>query len=38
LLDFADEAFATNPHQPLAQLARERGWPILDWRDGNPAT
>lgn len=33
LLDFADEAFATNPHSPLAQLARARGWQILDWRE-----
>lgn len=32
LLEFADEAFATNPHPPLAKLARERGWQILDWR------
>ena len=38
LLTFADEAFATNPHPPLARLAREKGWQILDWRDGNPAT
>jgi len=38
LLDFADEAFATNPHKPLERLARERGWSILDWRDGNRAT
>ncbi|APG63604.1 hypothetical protein LPB140_05310 [Sphingorhabdus lutea] len=32
LLDFADEAFATNPHGPLHQLAVEKGWAILDWR------
>jgi HAD superfamily hydrolase (TIGR01490 family) len=38
LLSFADEAFATNPHPPLARLAREKGWPILNWRDGDPAT
>lgn len=38
LLAFADEAFATNPHKPLERLARERGWSILDWRDGDPAT
>lgn len=38
LLGFADEAFATNPHPPLAKLAAERGWTILDWRDGDPAT
>jgi HAD superfamily hydrolase (TIGR01490 family) len=38
LLGFADEAFATNPHPPLKRLAQEKGWQILDWRDGNPAT
>ena len=38
LLDFADEPFATNPHPPLARLAAERGWPILDWRDGDLTT
>jgi HAD superfamily hydrolase (TIGR01490 family) len=38
LLSFADEPFATNPHRPLAQLARERGWPIIDWRDGDLRT
>lgn len=38
LLSFADEAFATNPHPPLERLAREKGWQILDWRDGDPAT
>jgi HAD superfamily hydrolase (TIGR01490 family) len=32
LLGFADEAFATNPHAPLAKLAALRGWTILDWR------
>jgi HAD superfamily hydrolase (TIGR01490 family) len=32
LLAFADEAFATNPHPPLAKLAKQRGWVILDWR------
>ncbi|WP_326525477.1 HAD family hydrolase [Sphingomonas sp.] len=30
--DWADEAFAVNPHAPLRALAAERGWPILDWR------
>jgi HAD superfamily hydrolase (TIGR01490 family) len=35
LLSFADEPFATNPHPPLARLARAKGWPILDWRDGD---
>ncbi len=28
----ADEAFAINPHAPLAAMARERGWTMLDWR------
>ena len=32
LLSFADEAFATNPHGPLAALASSKGWSILDWR------
>ncbi len=32
LLEFADEAYATNPHPPLAHLAKQRGWAILDWR------
>jgi HAD superfamily hydrolase (TIGR01490 family) len=30
-LAFADEAFATNPHAPLRELAGKRGWPVLDW-------
>ncbi len=38
LLSFADEPFATNPHPPLARLAAERGWPVLDWRDGDFST
>jgi HAD superfamily hydrolase (TIGR01490 family) len=32
LLNYADEPFATNPHGPLARLAKTKGWPILDWR------
>lgn len=32
LLAFADEAFATNPHQPLAEMARANNWEIIDWR------
>ncbi len=32
LLAFADEAYATNPHQPLAQMAVANGWEIIDWR------
>lgn len=31
LLDFADEPTATNPHRPLAEMAKERGWPIAHW-------
>jgi HAD superfamily hydrolase (TIGR01490 family) len=38
LLSFADEPFATNPHPPLAKLAAEKGWPVLDWRDGDLST
>lgn len=30
--DWADEAFPVNAHGPLRRLARERGWPLLDWR------
>lgn len=30
--DWADQAFAVNPHPPLRRLAGERGWPVLDWR------
>ncbi len=32
LLEFADEAYATNPHEPLRKLAADRGWKIIDWR------
>jgi len=32
LLDFADEAYATNPHPPLAELAAKKGWQLIDWR------
>lgn len=31
MLDFADEAYAANPHAPLARLAQERRWTRLDW-------
>ena len=31
MLEFADEAFAANPHKPLARLAKARGWPRVDW-------
>lgn len=32
LLAFADEAYATNPHLPLAEMAKANGWEIIDWR------
>lgn len=32
LLAYADEAYATNPHEPLAEMARANGWEIIDWR------
>lgn len=31
MLEFADEAFAANPHKPLAALAEQRGWHRVDW-------
>lgn len=31
-LEWADEAFAVNPHRQLRTLARTRGWTVLDWR------
>ena len=31
MLEFADEAFASNPHPPLAKMAAERGWTRVDW-------
>ncbi len=31
-LEWADEAFAVNPHKPLAELAHIRGWTRFDWR------
>lgn len=31
MLEFADEAYATNPHPPLAILAEKRGWQRFDW-------
>ncbi len=30
--DWADEPIAVNPSRKLRARARERGWPILDWR------
>lgn len=38
LLEFADEAFATNPHPPMLNLARARGWEILDWRQAKSSS
>ena len=32
-LGWADEAFAVNPHKPLAELAQAKGWTVLDWRE-----
>jgi HAD superfamily hydrolase (TIGR01490 family) len=32
LLNYADEPFATNPHSPLADLAKSKGWAVIDWR------
>jgi HAD superfamily hydrolase (TIGR01490 family) len=31
-LDWADAAFAVNPHGALRRLAPSKGWAILDWR------
>ena len=33
VMDWADEPFAVNAHGPLRQLAKLRGWPVLD-REG----
>ena len=30
---WSDEAFATNAHERLIQLAETEGWEVLDWRD-----
>ena len=30
---WSDEAFATNPHDRLARVARDSGWEVLEWRD-----
>ena len=30
-LEWADEAYAVNPHGPLRRLAVAKGWHILDW-------
>ncbi len=31
MLEFADIPFASNPHKPLARLARMNGWKRVDW-------
>ncbi len=31
MLEFADQAFAANPHKPLEKLARARGWTVVEW-------
>ncbi len=31
VLEWADEAIATNPHAGLRAVARQRGWTIVDW-------
>ncbi len=31
VMEWADEAFATNPSAKMRALATKRGWPILDW-------
>lgn len=30
-LEWADEAYAVNPHPPLRRMAKARGWAVLDW-------
>ncbi len=32
VFDWADEPMPVNAHAPLKALAKQRGWPILDWR------
>lgn len=32
MLDWADEGFAVNAHEPLRRLAAEKGWVAFDWR------
>jgi len=32
MLEFADEAIATTPSPALRELAKQRGWAIVDWR------
>ena len=30
-LEYADEGFATNAHPPLREMAKARGWTVVDW-------
>ncbi|MBO9518169.1 MAG: HAD-IB family hydrolase [Porphyrobacter sp.] len=30
--EWADEAFAVNPSPKMEALARQKGWPVIDWR------
>jgi HAD superfamily hydrolase (TIGR01490 family) len=34
MLEMADEAFVTNAHLPMRVVAKEKGWPELDWPEG----
>lgn len=34
MLELADEAFVTNAHMPMRLVARQKGWPELDWPAG----
>jgi phosphoserine phosphatase len=33
LFDWADVRVAANPHRPLRQVARARGWTVVDWAE-----
>lgn len=35
MLELADEAFVTNAHLPMRAVARQKGWPELDWPAGD---
>ena len=35
LLERCDDPVAVNPGRALRRLARERGWPVLDWRSAS---
>lgn len=38
LLEHSEEPFAVNPGRSLRRLAREKGWPVLDWNDDRPGS